>query len=289
MTLTAMALILVSAIAHAGWNFYGKKFSPTLAFFFLVTLGGSILFSPLLFWHQDLILALTSEVYWLLVATGLFQCLYLWGLASAYQSGDMSIAYPIARSSPLIIVCISAFILGQRDSISWLAIAGIVLIVGGCLLVPMRRFSDLSLDNYLNRTTAFALLAAFSTAGYSLVDDQATSLMRGFTIAGSEDPAGDPASIALVYVVLQGLSASVWMALFVYFSPTDKARVPSLARHSLKHCLLTAVMMFGTYALVVASMAYVSNVSYVVAFRQISIPIGVMMGIVGLGEKLYAT
>ena len=46
-------------------------------------------------------------------------------------------------------------------------------------------------------------------------------------------------------------------------------------------------MMYGTYAIVVTSMAYVSNVSYVVAFRQISIPIAVMMGVVGLGERLY--
>ncbi|WP_250658190.1 EamA family transporter [Alkalimarinus coralli] len=287
MTTTALVLILISAVAHAGWNFYGKKFSPTLAFFFIVTLGGSALFSPYLLWHLDLIGALSTEIIWLLVATGLFQSLYLWGLAAAYQSGDMSIAYPIARSSPLIIVCISAFILGQRDSISLQAIIGIVLIVGGCLLVPMRKFSDLSLDNYLNRSTAFAILAAFSTAGYSLVDDKATSLMRSLSSPGTEQVLTSAGDIALVYVILQGISASVWMALFVYFCPSDKQQVPKLVRNSLHHCLLTAVMMFGTYALVVASMAYVSNVSYVVAFRQISIPIGVMMGIVWLNEHLY--
>ncbi len=287
MTLTALILILISAVAHAGWNFYGKKFSPTLAFFFMVTLGGSVLFSPYLLLHLDLIRALDTKVLYLLVATGLFQCLYLWGLAAAYQSGDMSIAYPIARSSPLIIVCISAFLLGERDSISVQAVIGIVLIVGGCLLVPMRKFSDLNLDNYLNRTTAFALLAAFSTAGYSLVDDRATSIMRSLVDPVTGQVLASSGDIALVYVILQGISASVWMAIFVYFSPSDRERVPGLLRKSLHHCLLTAIMMFGTYALVVASMAYVNNVSYVVAFRQVSIPIGVMMGVFGLGERLY--
>jgi len=39
-----------------------------------------------------------------------------------------------------------------------------------------------------------------------------------------------------------------------------------------------------TYALVLISMGYVTNVSYVVAFRQLSIPIGLIFGILFLKE-----
>ncbi len=287
MSTTALILILVSAVAHAGWNFYGKKFSPTIAFFFLVTLGGSILFSPVFFWNTELLGSINVEIFCLLLATGFFQCLYLYGLASAYRAGDMSIAYPIARSSPLIIVCISAFLLGQRDAISGQAIAGIVLIVGGCLLIPIRSLREIRAENYLNATTAFALLAAFATAGYSLVDDHATTLLRNMTTGAENSPVADSANIAMVYVVLQGFSASVWMAALVYLSPKDRRLLPELMKNAMGRSLLTAAMMFGTYALVVTSMAYASNVSYVVAFRQISIPIGVMMSVVGFGEKLY--
>ena len=42
-----------------------------------------------------------------------------------------------------------------------------------------------------------------------------------------------------------------------------------------------------TYTLVLISMAWAKNVSYVVGFRQLSIPIGVIMGVVLLGEPLY--
>ena len=116
MTITAIILVLISTFMHAGWNFFGKKTSPTLGFFFLTMVAGTVVFSPVVFYHWSLILALNSDILILLLLTGLFQSFYLWGLAEAYRAGDMSIAYPIARSSPLIVVCISSFFLGQQKT-----------------------------------------------------------------------------------------------------------------------------------------------------------------------------
>jgi drug/metabolite transporter (DMT)-like permease len=288
MSATALVLVLISAVAHAAWNFTGKKSSPTLAFFFWVTVAGSLLFAPLLTLFTGLLGALDREILQLLALTGLFQGLYLGFLAAAYHAGDMSIAYPIARSSPLIIVCISAFVLGQSDTISVQAVFGIILIVGGCLLVPMRSFSDLHLANYRNRTTTFAICAAFATAGYSLVDAEATARMRVLTNPLDGAPIATALEVALVYVILQGISASVWMALFVAVSDRERRRLAPLLRGAWRPAIATAVLMFGTYGLVILSMAYVSNVSYVVALRQFSIPLGVVMGVVGLGERLHA-
>ncbi|WP_431685568.1 EamA family transporter [Hahella sp. NBU794] len=287
MTWTALVLVLISAVAHAGWNFYGKKSSPTIAFFFLVTLFGFLLFAPILFAHTQLIAAFDARILLLLLATGLFQAVYLSALAAAYQAGDMSIAYPIARSSPLIIVCLTAFSLGQRDSISAQAIVGVALIVGGCLFIPMTRFSDLRWSNYGNRTTAFALLAALATAGYSIVDDAATSQMRGLLDPISGRPWADPLQVSLVYVTLQCLSAALWMSLLIAVVSKERERLKPLLRHSLMRCAGTGAFMTGAYALVILAMAFASNVSYVVAFRQVSIPLGVLMAVVGFKEKLY--
>jgi uncharacterized membrane protein len=44
----------------------------------------------------------------------------------------------------------------------------------------------------------------------------------------------------------------------------------------------------STYGLVLASMTYVTDVSYVAAFRQLSIPIGALFGIVLLKEQCPA-
>lgn len=43
----------------------------------------------------------------------------------------------------------------------------------------------------------------------------------------------------------------------------------------------------ATYGLVLAAMAYVSNVSYVAAFRQLSIPIGAVLGLTLQNEPRY--
>jgi len=49
----------------------------------------------------------------------------------------------------------------------------------------------------------------------------------------------------------------------------------------------TGLALSLSYMLVIASMKFVSNVSYVAGFRQLSIPLGVILGVVVLKEKLY--
>lgn len=287
MTLTAIVLILISTFMHAGWNFFGKKSSPTLGFFFLTMIGGVLVFSPLLVIYMDLLLALNQQILLLLLCSGFFQSVYLWGLAEAYRAGDMSIAYPIARSSPLIIVGISSFFLGQQETISLQAVIGIVMIVFGCLLIPLPSFQDFKLANYRNRTTTFAIVAAFATAGYSLVDNQATQLMRGLTDLNGV-PIASAGEIALVYVTLQSAFAVIWMVWFVLSTAKQRNDFTVLVKTQWRVGLLTAALMLGTYSLVILSMAFVDNVSYVVALRQFSIPLGVLFAVIGFGESLKA-
>lgn len=285
MTITAIVLVLISTFMHAGWNFFGKKTSPTLGFFFLTMMAGAVFFSPFVFWQWDLIRAFNREIVILLFATGFFQALYLWGLAEAYRAGDMSIAYPIARSSPLIIVAISSTLLGQQSTISSQAVIGIMMIVVGCLFIPLLSFRDFKLSNYQNRTTTFALLAAFSTAGYSLVDNHATELMRGLSDAAGKALAS-PWQVSLAYVALQSAFSAIWMVWFVLSTQTQRWTFRQMCAKQWRIGLLTGVLMLGTYSLVILSMAFVSNVSYVVAFRQLSIPLGVLFAVIGLGESL---
>lgn len=287
MTLTAIVLVLISAFMHAGWNFFGKKTSPTLGFFFLTMTAGAVLFSPFVFWQWDLIRAFNRDIVILLFASGFFQAVYLWGLAEAYRAGDMSIAYPIARSSPLIIVAISSTFLAQQNTISLQAVMGIVMIVIGCLFIPLPSFRDFKLANYQNRTTAFALLAAFSTAGYSLVDSHATELMRGLTDAKGT-PLASPWQVSLAYVALQSAFSAIWMIWFVLFTKNQRQTFRQMCIKQWRIGLLTGALMLSTYSLVILSMAFVSNVSYVVAFRQLSIPLGVLFAVIGFGESLKA-
>ena len=62
MTLTAVALITVSAFIHAGWNAISKHAHPTAAYFFIVLVIGSCLFSPILVINYREILLFPAQV-----------------------------------------------------------------------------------------------------------------------------------------------------------------------------------------------------------------------------------
>ncbi|MEQ9546225.1 MAG: EamA family transporter [Marinobacter sp.] len=282
MNITAIFIVLVSALAHAGWNLFGKKVSPSGAFFWYSTLWGALLTLPVLVYYRSLLGELDSGIWWLVVVTGFFQATYLSCLAAAYRHGELSVVYPLARSSPLLILLIGTLFLGTADTITGAAAAGIVLIVAGCLILPMQRFQDFHLANYRNLATLFALLAAASTAGYSIVDDTATEQMRDLLAGIALD-----AEVALVFVILQAWSALAWLSISLSLQTTERRLLRQL-RSNWRSTMAAGVLILGTYALVVWAMAYADDVSYVVAFRQISIPIGVALGWYFLEEPLHS-
>ena len=105
MSLVAISLAILSACIHALWNFYTKKSHPNASFFLIATLTGALMFSPILIVHSDTLLHhIPDRVWMLLIIAGLFMALYFISLARAYKEGELSIAYPIARAMPIIIV-----------------------------------------------------------------------------------------------------------------------------------------------------------------------------------------
>lgn len=281
MTPAAIVIVLISALAHAGWNLFGKKVSPSGAFFWYSTFWSAVLTLPVLVYYHRLLFELDATVWWLVVATGFFQATYLSALAAAYRHGELSVVYPLARSSPLLILLVGTLFLGTAERITGAAMVGIVLIVAGCIVLPMQRFRDFRLANYRNLATLFALLAAASTAGYSIVDDAATEQMRSLLSGVALD-----AEVALVFVILQAWSALVWLSLGLSLQATERRLLRELVS-SWRSTMAAGVLILGTYALVVWAMAYADDVSYVVAFRQISIPMGVALGWYFLGESLH--
>ncbi len=282
MSSIAIVLLIVSAVTHAGWNLLSKQRKPSASFFLVSNVVGIVALFPFLIIYKINLSDFPSEVWALLVITGFFMAVYFSSLAGAYRSGDMSIAYPLVRSSPIIVVTVVTLILGRTDQVGVQCILGIVLVVGGCFLIPMQRFSDIRLKNYLNATCMLALVAAFGTAGYSMVDNEALRQLR--------NALGDrlnTVSITLTYASLEALSSSLWLAIFVGVRRTGRSSFRQVIRTGKSIAILTGIGIYGTYALVLISMAFVKNVSYVVAFRQLSIPLGVCFGILILREPLY--
>jgi drug/metabolite transporter (DMT)-like permease len=281
MSLVAILLLIVSAVLHATWNLISKSNKPSAAFLLVANAFGSLLLIPVAIYYGANYASFSTHVWILVAATGVFQALYFASLAGAYKSGDMSLAYPLARSSPIIVVAAVTFILGQGETISMQCVAGILLVVAGCFLVPMKTFRDFRLSNYFCRTCGFALMAAIGTAGYSIIDSEALGSLKR-DLGGSENII----ILTILYALTESISTGFFLLLYVSSRKTERNELKSVIKSKIGMACITGVAIYLTYTLVLISMSWARNVSYVVGFRQLSIPIGVMMGAMFLKEPL---
>ncbi|MDE2754942.1 MAG: multidrug DMT transporter permease [Acidobacteriota bacterium] len=276
----ALLLILVSAVIHVGWNTLGKRSQPSGALFLAANLVGCLCLLPGLAYHIPKIPAFLAELWPLLTVSGCATVIYYRSLAAAYNSGDLSLAYPLSRSSPLFIVAVM-FLLGRGAEISPACLAGIVLVLAGCILLPMRHMTDLKGSHYLSRVFLAALLAALATTAYSIADEQALRLL----VSGRSGPLSN-LEASLVYAALWALSSSALQAAVVLARKPERATFLELIRRRARIYIPLGLGINLGYVLILAAMTWSHNVSYVVAFRQVSIPLGALLGIFWLKEPL---
>ena len=280
MTATAITLITISVIAHAGWNLVSKR-QPSVAFFLVAMTTSALVLAPLTFYNRTL-WAWTPPAAWAMVAlTGLFQAIYFAGVTGAYRHGDMSLAYPMLRSLPVLLIAGISFGLGRGEQISHLGLLGMLIVAAGCMLLPLKSLRDVHWRDYLALCCLLALVAALGTTGYTMIDDEALRrLRRGL-------PWLSKTNITLYYIGLQTISTSLWVMLFVLILPHERQRLRQLWQRGWQQAALSGLVISGAYGLVMAAMSYVHNVSYVAAFRQMSIPLGALLGIFWLKEPRY--
>ena len=279
MSLLAMLLIVVSAITHAGWNFLGKREQPSSALFLIATVLGGVLMLPIVFWFHGRFALIPNNILLWIVVTGLFQATYFGTLAAAYCNGDMSLVYPLARSVPTLLVTGVTLIMGTGHAISNLCLAGIFLVVAGCTILPLRHFRSLQLNNYWNKSCFFAMVAAIGTAGYMVIDKQSLLVLS----AGEHAPFSN-IEAALIYAPLEILSTAAWLSIYVFARAAERRSLIQILRDSKSQALLMGAGIYGAYTLVLIAMTFATHVSYVMAFRQLSIPLGASLGMFILKE-----
>ena len=282
MTTIATVLLIISAFTHAGWNFISKKEHPTQAFYLTANTIGVICMLPFLFYYTSFIHFVPSSVWVIVGLSGFFLAAYFNALAGAYRIGDLSIAYPLARSLPVILVFLITLLSGNGPSPGGWFLVGVILIVCGCILLPLKAFGDFHISNYINPCCMLAVLAAVWIAGYTVADDLALRYLR--ELPGKPM---SPVEGTLVYMVMEGISCSLWQCLFVFVNRRERQNMSIILKSYKGSAALTGIGIYVTYGIVLVSMNYVSNISYVAAFRQLSIPIGAILGMVFLKEPQY--
>lgn len=195
----------------------------------------------------------------------------------------MSIAYPLVRSSGTVLVLLVSLALGRVDQIGPACIAGVVLVATGGLVLPVESVTEWNLKRILQPSSVFAMLGAAGMCGYSIVDSQALSILKSTIDASVQSNPWWP----LLYAFYEGITASVWLAMYVVFRRRERKSFGESVKGHLLAGLLTGMGIHIAYSLVLAAMLYARNVSYVVAFRQLGIPLSATLGIVVLREPRY--
>lgn len=283
MSLWAICLIVVSALLHAGWNLLSKsnKSSGT-AFFLSSSAAASLILAPFVTWYLLQVgwTQLPLTFFWFLLFSGAAQVVYLIGLGHAYKHGDIGVIYPIARALPVLMVGVGTAIIGQVLPVQvWL---GFVLITFGCLIVPLSSLRELSIKEYCSLGVIWALIAALGTTGYSILDKEALNLLNVSALEGVTS-----LDSAIFYLGVQFWV--IFVVITAYVAVTRQWTEFSQAWQIRKPSAMAGLMMLTTYGLVLYAMTMTTNVSYVVALRQLSIVFGLVFGVAFLGEKLAMT
>jgi drug/metabolite transporter (DMT)-like permease len=260
MEIAVIAAVLVGAAMHAGWNSLVKIGLDRFSVILLLSLAQGLQ-SLVLLWFFP---APAMAAWPWLVASGLLHTGYKLFLIRAYEHGDLSQVYPLARgSAPLIVAAFSAVALGET-----LSLAGTLAVVAIALGVVLMSLKG---GGALGRLPAKALFyvagTAACTAAYTIVDGVGarisgtasgftfwmfvldTSFMAAYALATR----GGSAVTALAPEWRNGLAAgalslgSYWIAIWA-FTVAPIALVAALRETSVLFVMLIAVVLLGERA-----------------------------------------
>jgi uncharacterized membrane protein len=266
----AVGLVLISAVMHATWNVLAKRSADPLAFLFAISAVGLAIYAlPVAVVFADV--GVSTRVVPFLLVSGALEVVYVVFLAAAYRNGALSLTYPIARGTGVVLVPLLAIpLLDEQPTV--IALAGIATILLGFVTISVLGARDRVSEEIAHgrRGMLFALLTGFTIASYSLVDK-----------------AGVQHANALVYVYgLIGLQTLFLLPYIVARKRSAVARAWSTNRNAI---VAGGVLHIGTYLIVLAAMKVSgSQIGYIVPLRETSIVFATILGVVMLKERIGA-
>jgi len=253
---------------HAGWNLLVRNHRGHNMFLTISAIT-ILIFFPFAAIAEFFSLPVLSVVPLNIVLGGLLLAIYYVGMTNSYRGGDFTVAYPLARALPVLVIAGIEATSGESPTLlGWI---GILLIAIGTVIVPLQSLDELSIAHYWNRTTLWILLAALGIVGYTVVDQAALrQLPNGLTFA-------------LRYAILE--SAVGGFFYFLILRGIGEKTVMPKTRQEWKYPFIATFFVFGSYSLILWAFQSDDRASYVIGLRQISIVLGVVGGAYLFHEK----
>ncbi|HXZ05708.1 MAG TPA: EamA family transporter [Ktedonobacteraceae bacterium] len=263
--LTALGLLLVAAMMHTTWNLLVKRAKEKQVFIWCSLITGVIIFSPLL---------LTSPLFLIstwpfIISSALVEAIYYITLIRAYENGDFSLVYPMARgTAPAFLLIWATFFLGERPRL--FGLIGISLLVFGLIIVGGRTWLTLRKTSRLSKSAlALALGVACCISVYTAIDGAAVHHASPL-----------PYTVLVIALTVLFITPAVVMRY-------GNTAIADEWRANWKH--ITLVGLFTLLAYILALKAYtIARVSYAGSVREISVVFASFVGWRWLGERFGA-
>ncbi len=261
MSLAAILLVVASALLLTFRDYQTKKSLDKQIFVWWISVASLFLFIPLgiFFYIKDSI----DPIYLLIpFAAGFIHCSYWIFYSHAYDHGDLSQVYPIIRSTPLLVLLFGVLFLNEE--VSNVGMFGIFLMSFGVYAMNLKSLSFKEafkpfLGIFADIHIQFAFLALLTTVAYSLVDKVGVSHMNPFTYAAVQ--CGVASCLFSLYLVYK----RKWSLLYPFW------------RQNRTFLLTTCSLTSLNYPIFLFAMT-LSQVSYVMSLRQISVVLVVLVG-----------
>ncbi|MFC1889254.1 hypothetical protein ACFL4G_05810 [Thermodesulfobacteriota bacterium] len=264
----AVALVLFSTFMHAGWNLLARGKGREGTFFLrMLIVSCAAGFVPAVV-SEALTRSIPPDAWFCVVGAGTCCGFYYLFLARSYASSDFTVVYPLARALPVLMVGSGDVLRGNLPTAEgWI---GMLLVVAGCMFAPLSSFREISPRRYWNRTSLWLVLTALGTFGYTMLDKIA-----------SESVCAGPATAARYGYFFFLTSLVVYAAGRRLFETRNNGEKPI----GWSIPALASILNFGAYWLVLWAYQLGRHAGYIVAFRQFSIVIGVVIAFVLFKEK----
>jgi drug/metabolite transporter (DMT)-like permease len=266
METVALAFIVLSAVMHALWNLLVKQSHDKTVFIWWMFVNSSALMVPVLIVRGQP-LPLDSDLLWVSGTAAVCFVLYHWLGGYAYRTGDLSVTYPLAQTSMVYVPVWGVLLLGEE--LSSPGILGIALIIMGAYGIQMRRLSWRDalypLTCLQDRSVRAALLAGFVYSIGAVLDKTGVSYYSPIDF-----------TFILVLFMLGFMSLNL-------LRPCYRGRIMAEWRRHPRLILVAGPVMMASFLSFRFGLS-LAPVSYAVPVRQLSLLIGVGIGVLFLGE-----
>jgi phosphonate utilization associated putative membrane protein len=251
----AFGALALSVTMHVSWNLMARRADPRSLFLWWAVLGYLALIGP---WS---LAALIRQVAWspsfvgLLALSCVAEAFYFIALGAAYRHAPVSLVYPIARSSPLLIAIWMALLFHERLPLhAW---AGIAVSVIGVLVLALTARGGTPA-----RAVPRAITAALATSVYSIANKFAVDALPSY---------------AAILGWASVTTTVAWLGMTLQHRRQTGRWMPPV-RPRPRQWLVAGVFLGNAYALVIYAMRYIPA-AYALAFANAGI---VVAGIIAM-------